>query len=374
MLLVVGALSALGISDAVQGSPVAATSSTTTTTTTQPPPTTAITTPPTTTVPPPSATTPTASPVPNPSGTYPTPSTAVGPAGGFVTPAVVADVLSTTWQGYAQAMTADDRAALVDFTSPTGLSDSTATLDCGCLSGPLTYTTAVTSVPPQSGYPLTFLEGLSGTAYDQQPLTRWVVFTKQDAPSPWVVSTVASYVNGGGLDGFTPFSTLPPFAVAHPLSAGPQAFADFFQDVDSTGDPGSGLPTDFAHSPILDTDVSGSVNWVARLQAAGLTDRYTHTIDGVSPVFAQVVDGTAVGAMSCFSMRLVEVITSADGTPVVQAAEGGLFGALVPPGSYGQVTLTAEDDTCIGEDSGGGLTVLADSGGTFAATTTPTGS
>ena len=331
VLVAVGAGSAMGISALVGRSPVSGSRATTSTTPWTPATGSGVTSP--------TATAPTSeSPagVVTPASTsgtrFPAPSTAVGPAGELVTPAVVSDVLATTWTGYAQAMNADDRTALAAYTSPTGLSDAEAVLDCGCIAGPTTYATAVTSVPQQTGYPLAFLEGLSGTAYDQRRLTRWVVFTKADFRSPWIISYLAAYVDGNGLDGFTPFSSLAPFAGTYPLSEGPAAFADFFQQLETTGNDGSGAPPDFAQSPILDSDVTGSENWVTRAKTAAVTVRYRHSIDGVSPVFPQVVDGAAVGEMSCFAMHVTEVITSPGSTPVVQPPDESLLGNLVPVG------------------------------------------
>jgi hypothetical protein len=47
------------------------------------------------------------------------------------------------------------------------------------------------------------------------------------------------------------------------------------------------------------------------------------------------------------------------------------LGSLVPPGSYAQLKLMQEDDECIGEDAGGGITLLAESGGDYQVATTP---
>ena len=295
----------------------------------------------------------------------------MGPPGTPVTQAVADHVLATSWTGYSQAMASDDRAALANYTTPSALDASEATLDCGCLEGPLTYSTAIVSVPQQSGYPLSFLEGLSGTAYNQLSLTRWVVFTKSGIQAPWLISSVASFEGGGGLTGFTPFSSMPPLSVPNPLSSGPAAFAAFFQQVDMTGNAGSGVPPDFAQTNVLNGDVSRSVSAFADDQANGISEKYTHTVDQVSPVFPQVVDGSLYGSMLCFSMTIVDTVTSTTASPVTQPDSLARWGALVAPGSYAQIQFTGEHDVCLGEDSGGGITLLAEAGGNYQVSTTP---
>jgi hypothetical protein len=284
---------------------------------------------------------------------------------------VAEDVLATTFAGYSQAMVADDRAPLGDYTTPSALRDSEATLNCGCLAGPMTYSTSIFSAPTESSYPYSFLAGLSGVGYNQLSLTWWVVFTKSSASSPWVIAFVASFESGGGLTGGAPYSSAAPPTVPHPLAPGPQAFVDFFQQLDTTGNAGDGLPTNYAHDGALDSDVTVSTNLFEARHAAGLDQQFSHTVDQVSPEFAQVVNGAVYGAMECFSMQVSDVVTSANGSPVVQPPDLSTWGSLVPPGSYAQLKLMQEDDECLGEDAGGGITLLAESGGDYQVATTP---
>jgi len=289
----------------------------------------------------------------------------------LVTQSVAQDVLATTWAGFAHAMVSDDRAALDAYTTPSALDDSIATLDCGCLPGPMTYSTAIISNPTESTYPLSFMAGLSGLGYNQVSQTWWVVFTKTSVDMPWVVAFFASYAVGGGLDGFTSSSAASPIAVHYPVQAAPAAYADYFQHLDTTGDAGAGAPEDFAHNNMLNTEVSRTSEIHADRRAAGLRESFTHTVDQVSPVFAQVVDGSVYGAMECFSMKVTDHVTSADTSPIAQPADQSAWGYQIPPGSYSSLSFTQEDDECVEESATSGITLTSNSGGTYAIAMVP---
>jgi hypothetical protein len=298
---------------------------------------------------------------------------AVGAPGDLITEPVTENVLATTWTGYANAMITDDRASLGTYTTPSALDDSLATLDCGCLTGPMTYSTSAISAPTQSNYPLSFMAGLSGTGYNQLSLTRWVVFSKARASAPWLVAFLASYAEGGGLTGFTPFSSLSPTIGQYPLQNAPQAYVDFFQNLDATGSSGTGAPPDWAQDNILDSEVSNTTNDDDRVKALGYKEQFTHSVDQVSPIFAQVVNGSLYGAMECFSMKVTAVIASASRSPIVQPSDQDVWGNLIPPGSYSSVQFTQESDECIGEDATSGISLDANSGGNYVISTTPSG-
>jgi len=370
LLLAIGAGSAVGINDVMKG---ATTSSTVTTTTTTPvgstSPSPSASAPPSTERV--SGVPPTTAPSPTSPSTAPSPSTEIGPPENLVTQAVAENVLATTWAGYAHVMISDDRGSLSAYTTPSALNDSIATLDCGCLTGPMTYSTSAISAPTQNGYPVSFMAGLSGMGYNQLSQTWWVVFTKTSTNTPWVVAFIASYAEGGGLDGFNPYSDLSPTSVQYPLQDAPQAYLNFFQTLDTTGDLGTGAPLHFAHDNILSTEVNNTTNIRERRKAEGLHETFTHTIDQVSPVFAQVVDGSLYGSMECFSTRSTDHITSVNGSPITQPSDQGAWGLLVPPGTYASLTFTQEDDSCVEESFTSGVTLDSESGGTYAISTTP---
>jgi hypothetical protein len=297
---------------------------------------------------------------------------ATGPPGDLVTPAIAQDVLASTWAGFAHSMLSDDRGSLGIYTTPSAFNDSIATLNCGCLPGPMTYSTTAISTPPQSSYPLSFMAGLSGLGYNQQSQTWWVVFSKTSATTPWVIAFFASYAEGNGLDGFTSNSASP-ITVQYPLTGAPQAYVDFFQNLDSTGSAGTDAPVDFAQNNILNTEVSISTELDQKRKADGLRDTFTHSVDQVSPIFAQVVDGSVVGAMECFSMKVVDDVASADGSPVVQPSDQAAWGYQIPPGSYSELDFSQEDAACVEESATSGITLTSNSGGDYAISATPTG-
>ncbi len=270
-------------------------------------------------------------------------------------------------------MVSDDRASVGEYTTPSAQDESIAVLDCGCLSGPMTYSKTAVSAPNQSTYPLSFVAGLSGTGYNQLSLTWWVVFSKSTPGAPWVIAFIADYAEGGGLDDFTPYSTLAPMTVHYPLEDAPQAYVGFFQALDTTGDTGQGAPTDWATDGILDSEVSISNDIRSRRIAEGLHETFSHTVDQVSPIFAQVVNGSLYGAMECFSMKVTDDVTSANGSSIVQPADQDTWGNLIPPGSYSSLTFTQEDDSCVGEDATSGVSLDASSGGNYSITTAPSG-
>jgi hypothetical protein len=301
----------------------------------------------------------------------PSPATGTGPPGDLVTQSVAQDVLATTWVGFAQSMVSDDRAALHTYTTPSALDDATATLDCGCLPGPMTYSTTAITTPPQSAYPLSFMAGLSGLGYNQVSQTWWVVFAKATASTPWVVAYFASYAVGGGLDGFTSSSAAPQVALRYPLQDAPQNYVGFFQKLDMTGDAGSGAPAGFAKNNFLDTEVRTTSGIHADRQAAGLQESFTHTVDQVSPIFAQVVDGSVYGAMECFSMKVTDTVTSSRGSPIVQPANQVAWGFRIAVGSYSSLHFTQEDDECVEESATSGVTLTSNSGGNYAISAIP---
>jgi hypothetical protein len=96
-------------------------------------------------------------------------------------------------------------------------------------------------------------------------------------------------------------------------------------------------------------------------------------VDQVSPIFAQVVDGSVYGDMECFAMHMTDDITSSDGSPIVQPANQTAWGYEIPAGSYSSLEFTQEQDECVEESATSGITVTSDSGGRYQIATTPSG-
>lgn len=301
----------------------------------------------------------------------PPPSMETGSPGDLVTQAVAQDVLASTWAGFAHAMLSNDRSLLTAYTTPSALNDANATLDCGCITGPMTYSSTAISTPPQSSYPLSFLADLSGLGYNQQSQTWVVVFTKTSPATPWLIAIFTSYAEGNGLDGYVSNSTSPSITVHYPLQDAPQAYADFFQSLDSTLDVGNGVPANYAHDNILNSEVARTTEINEKQQAAGLHNSYTHSVDQVSPVFAQVVDGSVYGEEECFSVAVTDDVTSTNGSPIIQPENQSNWGYRIPPGSYSALKFKQEDAACVGENPISAITLASDSGGSYSISTTP---
>jgi hypothetical protein len=133
LLVTIGAGSAAAISYATSSSPARSAATTT------PPPTNGPATSPSTNsdpsanssaVPP---TTSTTSPVGTQSPSGSGPSTVTGPPGDPVNQTAANTVLTTTWAGYSQAMIANDRPAVSQYTTPSAYETSIGLLNCGCL-------------------------------------------------------------------------------------------------------------------------------------------------------------------------------------------------------------------------------------------------
>jgi hypothetical protein len=101
---------------------------------------------------------------------------------------------------------------------------------------------------------------------------------------------------------------------------------------------------------------------------SGLRDKFTHSIDGVSPVFA-TDDG---GALLCFVVNVDDDVTSANGSPVVQAADRSSWGNWLAPGSYSTINLDADTEACIAKVPESGIFQAASAGGDYNSTATPT--
>lgn len=75
------------------------------------------------------------------------------------------------------ALAQDARGALGQFASPTAEEAAIGDLDCGCMPGPPTYSSAFFSAPPQSSYPVSFLAEMHGDSAHSPPIVATVAGT-----------------------------------------------------------------------------------------------------------------------------------------------------------------------------------------------------
>ncbi len=304
----------------------------------------------------------------SPSG--PAPATVIGPPGDPVNEAVTNEVLTTTWTGYMQAMIANDRTAVTQYTTPLAFEVSVGLLDCGCLPE-MTYASSTITVPPATSYPLSFLAGLHSSGYDEQGQTWWVVFTKAGAATPWIIAFVAGNTGGTGIDGHDPYALKTPPTEPNPIDQDPQAYASFFQKLDTTGKVGNGLPKNYGQTPIIDQFVESTSSLYEFRRASRVREQVRHRIDEVSPVFAFVNNGTAVAAIECFAINLKEAFAATAGFPISQPPDRSEWTHLLQPGSYKSLSYSDEEDNCVVEDPDGLSYLFANQGGVYSMSATP---
>jgi hypothetical protein len=119
------------------------------------------------------------------------------------------------------------------------------------------------------------------------------------------------------------------------------------------------MPTGFASDNILSEAVSGSESQYPNGVAAGLTNRYTHSIDATSSTFPVRNDGTEL----CFAMRIGDDVSSGDGAPIVQPANRSTWGQDIAPGAYHQLDFVRESENCLVTGPGNPIYLIADGGG-----------
>ena len=292
---------------------------------------------------------------------YPAPSTVVGPASDPITPTVEASVVSSTWAGLTTALVYGNQTEIPTYATPSATNALVGTLDCGCGPGPPSYSAVNFSAVPQSTYPLFFLAEFQGQTYSQTSDTRHVVFSKATAAAPWLVAFDADFTKGQPFLPSSMMTSIPGPDMGPTLRQGVQAFADYFQALDSTGQVGTGLPAGFAADNILSSEVSGSATERPERASAGLTDQYTHTVDAISPTFPVDGDGTEL----CFAMRIEDLVSPVGNAGIVQPPDQSQWGDWLAPGTYHHVDTVKESETCLVTAPGDAIYMVADGGATY---------
>jgi hypothetical protein len=207
--------------------------------------------------------------------------------------------------------------------------------------------------------------------YDELTQMWWVGFTKTGATTPWVVAFVTANKGGNGIQDLDPYAVATPPKVPNPLPSAPQAFANYFQHLDTTGDLGKSLPTSYGDTTIMDTEVQVSSNLYQQRKAEGLNLQISHQVDQVSPVFPQFVSGSPYGATECFAVSMTVIVTSTTGSAVIQPPDRSAWGPEIAPGYYKQLNLSYEDEEWVAENSGGLISLNAEEGGLYSFSAIP---
>ena len=294
----------------------------------------------------------------------------VGPSGesaatsdsGPMTASLENDVITSTWQTFALAFQQDDLATLSTVATPSVQEVVAGYFLCGC--GPwTTFSRQISfSAPPQSAYPRYLMAEIQGQNYNQTPLNKEVVFGQAAPGQPWLVAYLGAYdvagplFSTGGGSGNGPPQTLP-----NPLTSVPSEFQAWAQRLDTTG-VGNPLPPHFGSSGISSEVVAGTARNHAYAHANGLTETFSHHVDGVSPVF-----GTPSGNLMCESMTVTEQVDSKSGDRIVQPSDRSIWTAALPPGVYRTLKTTEEVDTCFLEQPTGTIYEQTNMGGFYQA-------
>ncbi|MGD0381852.1 MAG: hypothetical protein ABSC30_17930 [Acidimicrobiales bacterium] len=309
-------------------------------------------------------TTPTTVGIPAPDATTipPPPAPTTGP---LVTPQVESQVVATTWSAFAAAFAEDDPANLQATATPSVVQVVDGWLSCDCAPWPVAVTGVSYSAPPQTTYPLSFYAEIQGATYDGTPLDKEAVFSQSGPSSPWLVAYLGSFIEAEPLLGNTgaDLQTAPP-PVPSDITKVPQEFADFFQQLDTTGQ-APALPAGFKSDGNLKEDIQESEQTYAARKKGKLADTFTHSIEQISPVFS-----SPYGDLVCATMTIGDVVTSTSGAPIVQPTNRSQWGNLLAPGSYTSVNEQLVHDECFLEQPGGSTIVTSEMGGPVSITGT----
>jgi hypothetical protein len=281
----------------------------------------------------------------------------------LITAQVEAQVYSSTWIPFVDAMNGGGLAMMKQVATPSTVQAMIGYLSCGCSPWSPTPLTYNFGAPIETKYPLYFYaEMQDNQSTDGSPITLEIEFTKATAKSPWLVA------NAGGYSGDSMLITKTSGANFYfnakskaplPLQDGPVALDNYFQEIDSTGviPP---LPTHWYSDAVLESDASQAASAYQLNKTQGLTQQVTHTITEMSPPI-----GLGRGAVIFATQAIHETVTS-NGTHLIkQPTDQSAFGPGLPPGSYSKVIFDSTNDICIFENSQGVFQMLTNTGGTY---------
>jgi hypothetical protein len=313
----------------------------------------------TTTIPP---TTPPTSPSTHAAPIAPPPAPATG---SLVTPQVEQAVVNSTWDTFTDAFAEDDIATVQELTTPSAYQLVTGAFACGCPPWPPQFSEVSFSAPPQTSYPISFWAEFEGQDYDGESMTKEVVFTQASAGAPWLVSDFGAYYNGAPVLGTNTNDADAPVLVTTPITTVANAFAQYIQTVDTTGN--TTYPSGIVAGQYIEESITNQ-QWTLD-QQNGWKAAWTHTVDGTSSAFA--IPAYPGNVLACFAMGFQNVTTSIKGTAIVQPADQNVFPRLLAPGSYSSVTTTGVADLCFLEYPDGTARLLTNYAGDTSVTGTP---
>jgi hypothetical protein len=286
----------------------------------------------------------------------PKPYTGSGPSGSLLNSTVEQHVVSTTWRGFSAEMVANDLAGLSTYATPNASNSVRGSLLCGCSPWPMAYRSVTFDTPPQQTWPLSFLAEFSGITYSQKSYLRDVIFTQAAKGAPWLV--VSTGTTEGASSQLFPESgdiaTAPPSS--HWLTTAPPAFANLFQQTDTTGSTAKAIPTYFIEGSFLRELIQGSESSYSYNNRKHVTVTFSHAVLETTPRFA--VGTTSASTYECFMMQITTTQTAPSGYVLLQGSDSEPYTAALPAGSYSSVHRTEVKDICLVELPTDGLVSL----------------
>lgn len=280
----------------------------------------------------------------------------------LITPQVEAEVYSSTWMPFVDAMNGGGLAMMKQVATPSTVHAMIGYMSCGCAwsASPQTYNFAA---PTEAKYPLYLYSEMQDTTTTRgDPIVLEVEFTKSTARSPWLVANAGEYSGDSMLSTNTSGGNWSSTAkVPIPVQQGPADLNNYFQQIDSTGDIPP-LPPHWRANPFLESIATDAATGYRLNESEGLSQKVTHTIIEESPPI-----GLGKGAVTFATQAIQDTITSNGSHLINQPSDQSTFGPLVAPGSYRKMTFETTNDICIYESPQGIFEMVTNLGGNYAA-------
>jgi hypothetical protein len=273
----------------------------------------------------------------------------------LVTQSVERQVIATTWQKFSRAFSTENLAGLRATTTTGALATIAGSISCGCAPWRGSTISVWYSAPPQFRYPIYFYAEIeSEPGGGAASIDKEVVFREAGPTRPWLVAylgeagDVSVFALPGNLSPLLRYFQSSPPHVPVAMTTIPQQFSALFQTVDQTGKVPP-LPPRFEDTPLLAQDIASSQLSYQDEQAAHLSDRVSHRVLQVSPVFAM-----PSGDVVCVELGVGNYITPGPGSTIVQPTDRSRWGTLLAPGSYSSLGEVSVFDSCFFEELGKG--------------------
>jgi hypothetical protein len=259
--------------------------------------------------------------------------------------AVAQRVYITTWLKFGRALALDQPSTMKALTTPNAFEVATAMASCGC--GWYTPQSKVFySIPPQQGYPESFLAQISTPAPPHSkysPFVSIVVLTKPAANQSWQVAYFVRYA--GTIDYLNSSVAGPTHKTLFPVSNVPVQLADYFTSMVTTGTPPPG--DNWTLSGTLAEELQNYQTAKSDIAAGG--DQQQTQFEAVDH---SVLFPYPNGDLMCASYSSDSTVTPTAGSvSIVQPLDQSTWGNLLSPGTYSSLSKLGMHDVCFSIDT-----------------------